>query len=214
MGLVKNLILLGFECLSVVLPAALVFFVYRGSGTAVKWRHLLAIIVLAVYLSAVLAVTSSGTIYDAVSSGGSYARAWGRSIMSKINYIPFSQENHIMQYVLNVIMLMPFGFLLPAIWRRTNKIWCIALSGFSLSLLIELSQMLNHRRSDVDDLIMNTLGAVLGLLLFRAFFKLTGWRGGREDYTRLEPLLYVVAMFFGHFFLFDQFGLIQILYGK
>ena len=45
-------------------------------------------------------------------------------------------------------------------WRRVRP-----LIVFLLSLGIELAQLLNYRVSDVDDLIMNTLGAFLGYAL-------------------------------------------------
>lgn len=40
------------------------------------------------------------------------------------------------------------------------KVWLL---GAHSSLLIEMSQFLNNRRMDIDDLILNTLGAVPGL---------------------------------------------------
>ena len=39
----------------------------------------------------------------------------------------------------------------------------------SFSLAIELSQLLNNRITDIDDLFTNTLGAMVGYLLYRAF---------------------------------------------
>ena len=44
--------------------------------------------------------------------------------------------------------------------QLTARAMC--LTGFLMSLGIELAQLLNYRISDVDDLIMNTLGAFLG----------------------------------------------------
>ncbi|HBT95229.1 MAG TPA: hypothetical protein DEB24_03600 [Coriobacteriia bacterium] len=40
-------------------------------------------------------------------------------------------------------------------------------SIIGLSLLIELSQLLNNRLTDIDDLIINTVGALIGFLLCR-----------------------------------------------
>ena len=38
----------------------------------------------------------------------------------------------------------------------------------SFSLAIELNQLLNNRITDIDDLFTNTLGAIIGYLLYRA----------------------------------------------
>jgi glycopeptide antibiotics resistance protein len=68
----------------------------------------------------------------------------------------------------NVIGFLPFGFMLPVILRSTRSFWVITLSGFSLSLLVELVQLITKVGCfDVDDLILNTLGAVIGYVLFK-----------------------------------------------
>ncbi len=46
-------------------------------------------------------------------------------------------------------------------------LWKTALTGFTLSLIIELSQLFNRRITDIDDLMMNTLGALIGWAIFR-----------------------------------------------
>ena len=56
----------------------------------------------------------------------------------------------------NVIGFIPYGFILPVI-----------ASGFSLSLLVETVQLIAKVGCfDVDDLILNTLGAAIGYMLF------------------------------------------------
>ena len=215
MVFIREILLLGIECLSVLLPTGLVFLVlcgfYKRRGAEPGRKHFFALLVFAVYISAVFAVTSSGTVFDAMRHG-IYRYYWDPTIWKQLSLIPFSQENYIYQYVLNVLMLVPFGFLLPAIWKKSNSVLCIAAAGFSFSLLIELSQLLNHRKSDVDDLITNTAGAVLGLLCFRLFAKLTKWDTGHAQYVRAEPIIYVAAMFLGHFLLFDQPTIVGLLY--
>ena len=89
-----------------------------------------------------------------------------------ISLIPFSDETHWLgvQRVLNAVMFAPFGFLLPVLWRGCRK-WSVAtLAGFLLSLTIELLQMFCFRATDVDDLLMNTLGAGFGFFAAWLFF--------------------------------------------
>ena len=64
----------------------------------------------------------------------------------------------------NIIMLLPIGFCVPYLWHTSGKT-TVAL-GAAFSLAIELCQLATPRHSDVDDLILNTLGVFLGFLLF------------------------------------------------
>ena len=89
-----------------------------------------------------------------------------------ISLIPFSDETHWLgvQRVLNAVMFAPLGFLLPVLWRGCRKWSVTTLTGFLLSLTIEILQMFCFRATDVDDLLMNTLGAFLGYCLAWLFF--------------------------------------------
>ena len=70
----------------------------------------------------------------------------------------------------NVMMFLPLGLLLPAIDRRIS--WRNMLFVFfGCSLLIEVFQPVVGRSFDVDDLIYNTLGGILGFLLFALWQK-------------------------------------------
>ena len=67
----------------------------------------------------------------------------------------------------NVLGFMPYGFVLPVINRRMRNGFFIILSGFSISLTVEVIQLIAKVGCfDVDDMIMNTAGAALGYLLF------------------------------------------------
>ena len=89
-----------------------------------------------------------------------------------ISLIPFSDETHWLgvQRVLNAVMFAPFGFLLPVLWRGCRKWGVTTLAGFLLSLTIEILQMFCFRATDVDDLLMNTLGAGFGFFAAWLFF--------------------------------------------
>lgn len=75
--------------------------------------------------------------------------------------------------VQNLILFMPFGFLLYAATDRprTSR---ILLLGFALSLAIELCQLLFHLGwFEVDDILHNVLGTYLGICLYRRAVKRT-----------------------------------------
>ena len=68
----------------------------------------------------------------------------------------------------NVLAFMPFGFFLPMIWKRTDRLFLTAVSSFLMSLCIETGAAGEPVGSfDVDDLLLNTIGGVLGFLAYR-----------------------------------------------
>ena len=88
----------------------------------------------------------------------------------KMNWIPFrdlGERRYLFQTSMNVVMFIPLGIFLPLLWPRYRRVSRIACTGAMVSLMIELLQMFSCRVTDVDDLIMNTLGAVTGFLLVR-----------------------------------------------
>lgn len=82
----------------------------------------------------------------------------------------------------NVIGFMPFGALLPVMARDARKAWKTGLLGFEISALVELSQLLFQVGCfDVDDMILNTCGALAGYSVFyvcsRWYLRLGGLSG-------------------------------------
>jgi len=75
-------------------------------------------------------------------------------------------------YLLNILLFMPLGFLLPTIWPQFRKMKNTVCAGFFFSLAIELNQLLNNRITDIDDLFTNTLGTIVGYVLYTALFKM------------------------------------------
>lgn len=58
------------------------------------------------------------------------------------------------------------GFLVPLLWKQYRAEKYVLLFGFGTSFAIEVLQMFCGRTSDVDDLLMNTLGALIGYWMF------------------------------------------------
>lgn len=69
--------------------------------------------------------------------------------------------------VLNILMFIPLGIFLPSVFKRVNRLWKAAAISFCATLFIELVQMaLPGRAFDIDDILMNTLGGVIGYAMF------------------------------------------------
>lgn len=202
---------LAYEFLTEFVPflMALMLFsrVRRKHSVALSKQHNIFLCVFALYIIAVFHVTWAGTIYNAFTFRF-------RNLWDHINLIPFSKDINPIVYGLNVIMCIPFGFMVPLIWQKMKKLPHIAVAGFLFSLLIELSQLLGSRGTDVDDLMMNTLGAVIGCLIFKAWDKVTKSRYRLEAAATVELPVYILAMYLGRCLLFDHLGLIRLIYGE
>ncbi|WP_309484822.1 VanZ family protein [Bacillus aquiflavi] len=70
----------------------------------------------------------------------------------------------------NVIGFAPFGLMLPLLSKKFRRLKVVLLATFCLSLTFEIVQLVFHFGSfDVDDLILNTLGGVLGYIPTKLF---------------------------------------------
>jgi len=104
-------------------------------------------------------------------------------------------------------MTIPLGFLLPLIWSDFRSIKKVALVGFCLSLTIEVTQLFTYwRLSCTDDLIANTLGAVLGCLIFKVFVKIFRKIEAKpfSVIIKHEAVYYLVLSFVGVFVLYHN----------
>lgn len=124
--------------------------------------HYIWTYIMMVYIWLVFSVTGIGSVWDIISKGG-LAAAFKEA---NISLVPFQSEG-IFTYCMNVIMFMPLGFLLPFIWRNFRNPLKTTLTGFLFSMCIELAQLPTNRLADIDDLMMNTLGAVLGYTVWK-----------------------------------------------
>ena len=111
--------------------------------------------------------------------GASKTSAADRSL----NIIPFRvfqetwgmpEPKKIAQTAANIVMFVPLGFLLPVAFRKMRSFGKTTLSLALFSFAIEFTQYFTGRSADIDDLMLNTLGGILGYLFFFAISKLFG----------------------------------------
>ncbi|MBP5153847.1 MAG: VanZ family protein [Lachnospiraceae bacterium] len=100
----------------------------------------------------------------------------------RVNFVPFVRLLDfryrwmmLLNVLGNVALFIPTGILMPLLWPRLDRFPRTVAAGLGLSLCIELLQLPFYARvSDIDDLIMNTLGAAAGygiLVLARRLLK-------------------------------------------
>lgn len=86
----------------------------------------------------------------------------------------------------NVVMFLPFGFF-PALLWRNDTWWKALLAGFAVTLFIECCQLCVGRAFDVDDLLLNTTGAMLGYWLWLLLRKMAPRFTARFQVVSLPP---------------------------
>ena len=80
-------------------------------------------------------------------------------------FIPMVTDNK--NTILNVFLFVPLGIMLPFLWKRYSTLKDTVFFGLGMSLSIEVLQILTYRATDVNDIIANTIGVVLGYYIFR-----------------------------------------------
>lgn len=72
--------------------------------------------------------------------------------------------------VLNILLFVPFGYILPCSSDSFIGFWKVVGAGVALSLFIETVQLITHLGwFDVSDIIHNGLGAMIGYLFYKRF---------------------------------------------
>lgn len=72
----------------------------------------------------------------------------------------------------NILMFIPFGILFPLSFRKISRMLIVPFA-LLLSVFIETNQFIfTYRVSNIDDVILNTLGAAFGLVLYLIYIKL------------------------------------------
>jgi glycopeptide antibiotics resistance protein len=93
---------------------------------------------------------------------------------------PYMIRIWIRNIVGNAILLLPMGILLPLLWAKFRKVGRVTLFAFLFSLGIETLQLLLTlmgnigRAFDVDDILLNTLGAFIGVSLYSICNRIAG----------------------------------------
>ena len=128
-------------------------------------RHFVIIIFIVVVLS-ILYATFGTVIYDGLTFNPEHHNlnlkpfAWIQ-YMQKIGIAETEKQT-----ITNFVMFMPLGFIIPVVFNNLRKWWKTALCIMTFILIIETLQYVIGRSADIDDLIFNTTGALVGYGVF------------------------------------------------
>ena len=194
----QNMIFVLYPLFCILLPCMLYVLIQtKGFHRRTNFIHMIWGFIFLYYVYLVLETTGIGTIWEI----GLYP---GMKLQEEINLIPF-RDGISLSMILNVVMFMPLGFLLPLLWKEYQSLVRTAIIGFCFSCGIEFCQLFNRRVSDVDDLLMNTLGAILGWLIWIVSSRITHLKYGRRNqgFGGKEGAVYLALSLVGQFFLYN-----------
>ena len=194
----QNMIFVLYPLFCILLPCMLYVLIQtKGFHRRTNFIHMIWVFIFLYYVYLVLETTGIGTIWEI----GLYP---GMKLQEEINLIPF-RDGISLSMILNVVMFMPLGFLLPLLWKEYQSLVRTAIIGFCFSCGIAFCQLFNRRVSDVDDLLMNTLGAILGWLIWIVFSRITHLKYGRRNqgFGEKEGAVYLALSLVGQFFLYN-----------
>ena len=122
---------------------------------------------------------------------------WSR-ILDNINLIPLdtiSEQVHdivfdsgyyerlaILNLSANIIMFIPMGFFMPMLWSKLLRFLPCVITGVLMIISVEIVQLFTLLGSfDIDDILLNLAGIVIGYLLFRGYQFLQTWSKKEEQ---------------------------------
>ncbi len=119
------------------------------------------------------------------------------------NFVPFAYMfSDLRSTSLNVLLFLPLGFFLPVLWSRFRGLSRTLLFGFCTSLLIELLQIFTFRATDINDLMTNTLGTLLGWCIGRLVLK---YVPAIRPSWKTREVFWILGLSFGVMFFLQPF---------
>ena len=126
------------------------------------------------------------------------------------NFIPlYGMLNDITNSYLNVLLFIPLGIFVPCLWPEYRSMMKTVGLGLMTSLGIEILQIFTFRATDINDVITNVAGTMIGYLIGRLIIKRfpqLNWLGCKERELCLLYATVVVVMFFTQPFIQSVLG--------
>ena len=106
----------------------------------------------------------------------------------------------------NILVFAPFGYFLPLLYKKCRKWKTVILLAFPISFLFEILQYFLYLGSaDIDDVILNLLGATLGFCFFQVIKRVT-YQKQTQRYVA-TVVMSVIGFFVAGYLAVDYFGI-------
>ena len=134
----------------------------------------------------------------------------GMRIVLSHNFIPLrGMLTDITNSYLNVLLFIPLGIFVPCLWPEYRRMMKTVGLGLMTSLGIEILQIFTFRATDINDVITNVAGTMIGYLIGKLIinrFPQLNWLGCKERELYLLYVTVGVVMFFSQPFIQSVLG--------
>lgn len=92
---------------------------------------------------------------------------WNMQLFWSYEAVQKGSTASLLQILSNIAMFIPWGFLLPYIWKSMRTFSHLLLASVLFTLCIEVMQFITKRGLfELDDLLHNTIGGIVGYLIY------------------------------------------------
>lgn len=130
----------------------------------------------------------------------------GNDLFRSLNLIPFN-GNSFSEMRFNVLIFIPFGFFCSALLPEHTFFRKVLFAFLASTALEAIQYVLGIGHSDVTDVVMNTLGGIVGIAAYFALVKLFP---GKKSIATLIACLLVTALVLAAVAFFALLGRIRI----
>ena len=116
------------------------------------------------------------------------------------NLVPFLDMIYdFKNVILNIILFIPLGIIMPLLWERFRIFRISFLFGVGMSFIIEFLQLFTFRTTDINDILTNSAGTVLGYFILNIIIqkvpKSSNFRYPEHDICLLCSLIFIIMFF-------------------
>lgn len=182
----------GLHMLAAAVFLVPVFLIWNGAGLH-NWKKCSSYSLLSLYLAAVYTLVGMPDV--------TYIR-----FELNLNVIPVvGIVTDLRSSLLNVLLFVPLGLLLPILWTDFRDRKKTLLFGLGMSCAIEILQIFTFRATDINDLITNTAGTCLGFLMADILMKKSPAIGELIKEEKTKDLYAVCTATLGVMFFLEPF---------
>ncbi len=204
MEYLKEFIILGIFLIFIFLVGYFIIYkkIMKGTKTINRKKFLLYGISI-VYMAIVFGATflSRGNGYRSVNVHlfSSYREAWNNMADSVLQNIVLRN------IILNILLFVPFGFILPIYSDKLKKIYKVLPIGFAVTLFIEIVQYASKMGIfEIDDIFNNTLGVLIGYCSFMIFNNALKRENRKYIFAYVIPYIVVIGTFLGIHLVYER----------
>lgn len=131
------------------------------------------------------------------------------------NFIPFKEmlrytftsKLFFRNVIGNIALFIPFGYFVSYYCKFKNMIYCFIVTLIT-STTIELIQMGIGRSFDIDDIILNVLGGLIGYIFYKVLEKIFAKYSDKFKNNLLLNLIFIIIIMFLALIILNLYGVI------